>query len=368
MAKNLDANDIASQAQGRWIDILSQLASSELGKSVTNYNGNYSTSSRDYCPVHGGKSGEAFTLFKDAEMTGGGVCNSCGTQSNGFSLLMWIHDWDFRECLERVADCLNIDSSSNAPVQSIRKKYSPPPLTKKEIEGSKKLAAKRDQIINECVPIIHWSAKAAHRYFARRGLDDLKLLGKEVKFHKGLKSWRRCKETNKFIDEGVFPCIVSIIRSNKGEVMNVHRTYITEDGFKAPIHSPRKLGSAIATHQISGGGIQINPASDVMAVAEGLETTLAVKTAYPDMTVHCTINATLMKNWLPPVGVKKVFIFADLDKSNTGEVAAQTLYDKLSAKGIECYICLPEDEGHLTNVDWADVLELYGVEGFPELP
>jgi phage/plasmid primase-like uncharacterized protein len=366
MGRHLDAREIQAKAKGRWIEILSSLAPS-LGKAVDNFSGKYSSNSREFCPVHGGKSGEAFTLFKDADQTGGGVCNSCGTQSDGISLLMWIHNWSFRETLENVADCLDIECTINRPIRKTHT-FKPPVLSAKQLADAAKLIAKRDKIIGETVPINHWSAKPAQRYFSRRGLNDLNIIKKEVKFHKGLKSWCKLKGSNKFKDEGVFPCIISIIRNDKGLIMNIHKTFITSDGYKAPINSPRKLGQAIETHPMSGGGIQINPASETMGIAEGLETILAVKTAYPELSVHCTLNAQLMKNWLPPVGVKKVFIFADLDKTNTGEVAAQTLYDKLTDKGIVCYICLPDDESHLSNVDWADVLEIHGINAFPELP
>ncbi|MDG1752678.1 MAG: toprim domain-containing protein [Thalassotalea sp.] len=364
----LDANDIAQQAKGRWIEILGGLAASELGSAVENFSGKYATGSRYYCPVHGGKSGEAFTLYKDADVSGGGVCNSCGAQPDGFKLLMWIKGWDYREALEKVADELNIQNSGNAPKASLRKAYVPKPLTKEELAEAKKLCNKRDDIISECVPINHWSAKPAQRYFARRGFDDLRILSKEVMFHKGLPSWFYDKKSEQWIKEGVYPCIVSIIRNSKSEVMNIHRTFISDDGFKAPIKSPRKLGAAIVTHPVSGCSIQLNPSTSTMAVAEGLETTLAVKATYSDLAVNCTLNAELMKNWQPPIGCNTVFIFADLDATQTGEVAAQTLYDKLNAKGLTCYICLPEPEANRTNIDWADVLEMYGTDGFPDLP
>ena len=363
MAQYLDANDISAQAQGRWISILSTLAGSELDKAVDNFNGTISKNSRFYCPVHGGKSGEAFTLYKDADHSGGGVCNSCGAKPDGFSLLMWIKNWGFRQCLEEVANALNIESSSNAPKRSLREIYKPKPLTAKELENDRILIGKRDRIIAQCVTLNTLKALPAQRYFARRGLTDIGLLGREVLFHPKLASWVRESINGEatYRKEGEFPCIVAIIRNNKGEVMNIHRTFITEDGFKAQVESPRKVGTAILSNPISGGGIHICPASKYMGVAEGLETTLAAKKAYSDLPTHCLINATLMKNWQPPVGVEGVIIFADLDKSQTGECAAQHLYDRLEKMGITVYIALPEEEKQLENVDWADVLELYGI-------
>jgi phage/plasmid primase-like uncharacterized protein len=363
----LDANDIAQQARGRWIDILRTLAP-ELGKAVDNFSGKLSRSAREFCPVHGGESGEAFTLFPDADQTGGGICNSCGAQADGIALLMWAKKWTFRETLEEVADAIGIVNSGNAPTKALRQKYVPKPLTEKELADAAKLVKKRDEIISQCVSINLPVAMPAQRYFAKRGFQSLRMISKEVKFHQGLPSWYQDKTTGEWVNEGVYPCIVAVIRNDRSEVMNIHRTFITEEGDKAPIKSPRKLGAAIATHPVSGCSIQIDPAMSTMAVSEGLETTFAVKSAYPELAQNCALNAELMKNWKPQVGCKRVFIFADLDASNTGEVAAQTLYDKLAAKGIECWVCLPEPEEGMTNVDWADVLNLYGTDGFPDLP
>ncbi len=367
MSRFLDANDIAQQAKGRWINILSDLASNELGNAVNNFTGKIKKSSRFYCPVHGGKSGEAFTLYKDADQTGGGVCNSCGGQPDGFSLLMWIKGWDFRTTLEEVADSLRIESSNGVKPERKRKVYQPRSLSAEEIAQADKLIEKRDNIIKQCVGLNHPTAQPATRYFVKRGLSNVGLLGKEVLFHPKLPSWRRDKTG--WVNEGVYPAIVSIIRNNKGEIRNIHRTFITDNGDKAPIESPRKLGASIATQPINGCSVHLCPPASAMAIAEGLETVLAVKEAYQSkLAVNCALNATLMGQWEAPVGVKTVVIFADLDESETGEVAAQKLYEKLEKKGLEVYIALPLPEESMSGVDWADVLELYGPDGFPELP
>ncbi|MBZ3672428.1 hypothetical protein JT305_10370 [Salmonella enterica subsp. enterica serovar Senftenberg] len=62
------------------------------------------------CPIHGGKDG--FRLFKDAHLTGGGVCNTCGANHDGFELLMWLNNWDFKQCLSEVGDYLGVEKSN----------------------------------------------------------------------------------------------------------------------------------------------------------------------------------------------------------------------------------------------------------------
>ncbi len=369
MGRRLDANDVFKQAEGEWINILSLLAGNELGDAVDNFTGKYKKSSRYFCPMHGGKSGEAFTLYKDAHLTGGGVCNSCGGYPDGAGLLMAIKGWDFRTCLEKVADALNIDDSTNSRPEFNRKKFVAPEPTEEELIEAKRLINKRDKIISECVSLQHKSALPARIYFSSRGLSEVGRLGGEVLFHPGLESWKDKKEGG-FELEGVFPAIVAIIRNVKGEVKNIHRTFITNDGRKADLPSPRKMGAAILTDPVKGCSIQIMPPARIMGVAEGLETTLAVCEAYAgkvNIAMNSVINTSLMKCWEPPVGCEIVVIFADLDKSQAGQVAAQELYDRLTSMGILCFLALPEEEESLENVDWENVLNLYGVEGFPDL-
>ena len=65
MCEHLDL--IHRQAPGRWLDILSGLAP-DLRPAVEKRGRHVP------CPVHGGKDG--FRLFRDADQTGGGICNT----------------------------------------------------------------------------------------------------------------------------------------------------------------------------------------------------------------------------------------------------------------------------------------------------
>ena len=66
--------------------------------------------------------------------------------------------------------------------------------------------------------------------------------------------------------------------------------------------------------------------------------------------------------------VKAVFIFADRDKSQTGQNAAIKLRDRLLESGIPSVICLPSPDMLVLNekgVDWNDVIRLRGPSAFP---
>jgi len=93
-----DVSIIKKQVSNRWLEILRDLAPVleeaivKKGKHVP-------------CPMHGGRDG--FRLFNDADTTGGGVCNTCGFFSDGFSLLHAVHGWPFPKTLRRVAQWLD---------------------------------------------------------------------------------------------------------------------------------------------------------------------------------------------------------------------------------------------------------------------
>lgn len=84
---------------GRWLDILGHFGS-DLEDALRRPGRHVS------CPVHGGKHRDAFRLFKDAHVTGGGICNSCGPRHDGFELLMWLRGWSFAECTIQIGDYL----------------------------------------------------------------------------------------------------------------------------------------------------------------------------------------------------------------------------------------------------------------------
>ncbi|NJQ95970.1 hypothetical protein HCX21_20465 [Escherichia coli] len=89
------ADTVREAANGNWLFILAALAP-HLEPALRKPGRHVS------CPIHGGKDG--FRLFKDAHLTGGGVCNTCGANHDGFELLMWLNNWDFKRHCCKVSD------------------------------------------------------------------------------------------------------------------------------------------------------------------------------------------------------------------------------------------------------------------------
>ena len=112
-SNNIESTPVRLAARGRWLSILESLCP-ELQPALAR------PGRHGACPVHGGHDG--FRLFRDAEVSGGGICNSCGSKPDGFALLMWLRGWSFPDTLKAVASTLN--GVSFYPVNPKRKPLS----------------------------------------------------------------------------------------------------------------------------------------------------------------------------------------------------------------------------------------------------
>jgi hypothetical protein len=194
-------------------------------------------------------------------------------------------------------------------------------------------------------------ADVARKYLANRGVghDDL---GNDILFHPGLEYWENGAPT------GRHPSLVVRIR-NGAKHIGLQTTFLSDDGGKAAVASPRKTRGKLA-----GGAVRIGNFANakIVAVTEGVETGIAVfrGTGLP---VLATLSAENMpKLNVDDLNIDGVVVFADRDPSGAGEKAARELRANLLEKGIPCKVILPpkgvvpDDEG----VDWAD---LYKADG-----
>jgi putative DNA primase/helicase len=100
-----------------------------------------------------------------------------------------------------------------------------------------------------------------------------------------------------------------------------------------------------------GGAIRLYPASETLAIAEGIETALAVRLA-TGLPVWSTICAGGMARLVVPAEVELVVICADHDTA--GLDAARVLARRLLIDQRRAKILMPEKPG----ADWADLQEV----------
>ena len=189
------------------------------------------------------------------------------------------------------------------------------------------------------------SGDPVHRYLQRRGLMlPLEALPAVLRYHP-----RLCYQYN----DGrrtYHPAMVALVQAPDGTMVNVHRTYLTADGHKANVPTVKKLMPPAVPGATRGGAIRLSPAGETLAVAEGLETALAVRLA-TDLPVWATIAASNMALLVVPDVVRLVVICADHDKA--GLDAAKSLARRLLAEERRAKILTPEKPG----TDWLDTLE-----------
>jgi putative DNA primase/helicase len=130
-------------------------------------------------------------------------------------------------------------------------------------------------------------------------------------------------------------------------VVSLHRTYLTQDGHKANVPHPKKLMPSPTT--IKGAAVRLDIPGEMLAVAEGIETALAVRLS-AGVPVWAAISTAGMAALVVPESVHLVVICADHDPHGTGEQAARTLARRLLATQHRVKILRPAEPG----TDWAD--------------
>ena len=349
-------NEAASSAKGQWEEIL--LAKAPQTQDAIAHSGKRHVP----CPVHGGKDG--FRMFKDFRETGGGICNTCGHFRDGFSLLRWLNGWTGKEVLEEVEAYLGNRIGRHKPKQACVKQA----VIDKEAEEARDASIKLllNKRWREGIPLHAEEARPARLYLKKRGLNLEEF--PNLLFHPRMPY----SEGETFI--GYFPCIMGMFQEKDGRPTTIHRIYITKEGEKAPVEKAKKMMPAPSTRSICGSAIRLMDADNILGIAEGIETALAVwqATGIPTWAVG---NAILMEKFQLPKGIELLVIFADKDKPKNkasfgvGQMAAKKLMTKCKQLGIPTVTVLPKKdipEGE-KSLDWLDVLNSEGVKSFPTL-
>lgn len=294
-------------AKGKWHSILSMLG---VDKS-------YLVNKHGPCPRCGGK--DRFR-FDDKNGDGTWYCNQCGS-GRGINLVMDLNNWDFKRAASEVDKLIGC-----ATVGKTKTKTDPVIRLKKIAKGLVD--------ISENDP--------AYRYLNYRGVYSNIL--KNVRYHPRLEYF----EDGEL--KGFHPAMVALMTSAKETPITYHVTYLTIDGRKANVSSPKKMLSGVGN--LPGGAIRLFAVEKCLGVAEGIETALAATKLY-GVPCWATGNATLLESFEPPKEIDTVIIYADNDKNYTGQKSAYILANKLSNK-LKVKVLVPEAQG----CDFADVLKI----------
>lgn len=331
----LSAAELRHVANGQWDRIL--IALGLPGDSLTK--------SSKPCPSCGGTDRFSFT---NNHGTGSFVCRGLGRQGgDGFELVMHWLGCDFRTALQEVSAVLG--GATAVPLRTATRQHAESAAARgrDDVRGLRRMW-------KQSLPV--QSGDEVDRYVAGRGLR-LSEFPAVLRFHPALPYW--LVETGNSRNLGSFPAMLAAVQGPDGRVVAIHRTYLTTEGKKATILHP-VTGAVLPTKKLKTRSDRVMPGSAIrlfkpdcgrVAIAEGIETALAVNMACGLPTWSC-VTANGMQSIILPPEVKEVFITADNDKSGTGQQAANSLADRLQSEGRRVDILVPSTPGF----DWLDVV------------
>lgn len=275
------------------------------------------------CPLCGGR--DRFR-WDNREGSGSYFCGGCGP-GTGFTLAQKMLKADFATTARRIDEVIGPDAALAPPVDQ-----------KAEVAGRRLAAIER--VLDEAT-----DDGIVAGYLASRGLPA------------GRSTALRGHPRLAYFDEqrrlvGRFPAVVAPVRGADGSLQSAHRIYVADT---IPKGERKRLMPAVST--ISGGAARLFPATDRLAVAEGIETALAVYEIAGGVPAWATISAGGLEAFVPPEGVTELHVYADNDANYRGQRAAFELAQRLSRSGINVQVRVPPDSG----TDWLDVLASWGV-------
>lgn len=315
--------DIKRRTHGQWTRLLRTLGVDEKILNKRN----------QPCPLCGGHDRFQYT---DKYGDGNYHCRGCGP-GGGLKLLQAVRGWDFMTVLTRLEECVG----SMTPLLVLPRVRSNEPAA-----GRMKKLAKR--IWNEARPVTQ--GDEVDQYLCNRGLS-VNQYPKVLRFHPALGYYEKdaCGRSRKVAE---YPAMLACIQGPDGHAVTLHRTYL-KDGRKALQCNAKKVLSG----GINGAAVRLFDTGEELAVAEGIETALAIhlSTGKP---VWAAISAGNMeKLWLPEA-VRRVCIYSDNDANAEydGQACAFSLARRLKkeerkAGRRQVAVFVPRHAGS----DWADV-------------
>lgn len=326
------------------------------------------------CPVHGGKDG--FRMRRDS-VEGHGLCNTCtdGRRIDGFAMLQLVNGWTFTEAVTEVLSV--VDPTGRMMAQDATRQArtpirtaSPPTPVRPVEEDKRKMRNLRDTWMAS-VPLSDPAAEPARRYFASRGLIVPQGLDDQMRFVPKLGYWEDGRVIAKY------PALITRLINVAGQAVSLHRTYLAPDGSgKANLgctadgeqRVARKMMGIPSSRSWIGATARLDPVHPTLAVAEGIETALAVK-ELTGFHTWAALSAPFMEAFEPPTGVDAVWIFADKDVNGRGQAAAYQLAGALRTKGLRVSVVVPpwDIQPGKTSLDWNDVWQVYGREALKML-
>ena len=273
------------------------------------------------CPVCGGRDRYR---FDDRDGSGSYICTHCGN-GDGFSLVMHWLDCDYRTAAAAVSDVLGI-GEGKTPTPRRKPPTSPPARPRDEID-------RLLRIWNATLPLEAGDPVAT--YLEGRGLPFPENVH-DLRHHPRLPYWHNGEKL------GEYPAMIGRITDTGGRTTGLHLTYIQGGRKLEQYDHGERLPAKKMRRRYPGSlktcALRLYPVAEELAVAEGIETALAVRAMTGLPVWACLSCHGLEQLALPPV--KRLLIYCD------GDVPGWRAGDALAAHalrtGIEVAIKKPD--------------------------
>lgn len=185
----------------------------------------------------------------------------------------------------------------------------------------------------------------AATYLSKRGITDLAERS-ALRFHPHC--FYRADPDSPDGARDAWPALLAAVTDGNGTLTGLQRTWLDPSGLrKAPVTTPRR-----AMGHLLGNAVRFGSAGNVIAVGEGIETVLSLRSALPGMPLAAALSAGHLAAFLPAAPVSRLYIVRDNDPA--GHWAATGLIDRMRAIGVEVMVLAP------TLGDWNDDLRQFG--------
>jgi len=334
--RRLDAKALKAAIGDRCLELLRDLAP-ELDEAIRSFD------KRDPhvpCPRHGGKDG--FKLFKNAETTGGGVCNSCGPRADVIALLEWLKGWSFQQTLVEIYRWLSRTSDDERIVIGGEPEAVISVAAKPAVPTPDALDPVAVEYIEAALERGAIGAPRLSAYYRHRGLMEI-----------DVPESLRFAERERYFEDGkppVFlPALLAPMQDARGRIVSIQRIYLDPDGTgKAAVSTPKKMSKAIFPGATNGAAIRLRAAGTTLAIAEGIETAESVY-AVTGISTWAAGSAHNLESFVIPDDhrgiVQEVLIAADNDANGTGQRAATKLAKRLTGEGVPVRSVTPTEAG-----------------------
>lgn len=142
-----------------------------------------------------------------------------------------------------------------------------------------------------------------------------------------------------------WPAMIAGLTDNDGRLSSIQRTYLASDGKGKAAVKPAKM--SLGT--MFDAAVRLATASDVLGLAEGIETALSAKQTY-SLPVWAVLGCARFATVAVPESVSTVMIFAD--RGVEGWKAAEAAADRFESEGRNAEIILPPSKTAQDFNDW----------------